>query len=226
MILFLKHVKTEGPGTILDFVIGEKYPFKILELWQGDLLPNKFNNISAVVSLGGPMNVYEGNKYRFLLEEDTFIKEVINRGIPFLGVCLGSQLLAKAANSKIYKGPEEEIGWFKVKLTSNGERDPIFKDVLTPLDVFQWHGDTFDIPKNGILLACGNPVINQAFRVGKCAYGFQFHVEIDEGVLKRWFKRNVLLKEYLAYQRIIKENYNKMARKIYENFFGLKYGGQ
>src|SRR6185436_14634873 len=116
-------------------------------------LPDDFSNIEAVVSLGGPMNVYEEDKFPFLKEEDRFLKKAIKEEVPLLGICLGSQLMAKACGVKVFKSPVKEVGWFKVQLKEAGQKDPLFKSVTPEFDVFHWHEDMFEIPKDGMFLA-------------------------------------------------------------------------
>lgn len=218
-ILIIKHVENEGPVTIGEYLKKNKIESETVELWRGEELPSDLSGISSVVCLGGPMNVYEEEKHPFLKKEDAFIKEVLKKDIPYFGVCLGAQLLAKAAGAKVYKAAEEEIGWSKIKLTDEGRKDKIFSGLDTDvLDVFQWHGDTFDIPKDGILLAEGDKVKNQAFRIGN-AYGFQFHVEIDEEKLAEWFAGDPRKDGFVEYLKKIKISYLQIAKKIYKNIF-------
>jgi len=217
--LIIKHVENEGPVTIGEYLKKNKIESKTVELWRGDKLPDDLTGISSVVCLGGPMNVYEEEKHPFLKKEDAFIKEMLKKYIPYFGVCLDAQLLAKAAGAKVYKAAEEEIGWFKIKLTDEGRKDNIFSGLDTEvLDVFQWHGDTFDVPKDGVLLAEGDKVKNQAFRIGN-AYGFQFHVEVDEEKLAEWFADDPRKEGFVAYHKSINTVYSKNAEKIYMNFF-------
>lgn len=224
MILIIKHIASEGPGTILDFIINNKLDYKILELNKGDALPKNLDGISHVAVMGGPMNVYEEDKYHFLRDENKLIKLVIEKEIPYLGVCLGAQLLAKACGAKAYKALVEEIGWSEVEISIDGKTDRLFENIAKKIKIFQWHGDTFDIPKNGILLAYGAQVVNQAFRVGKCAYGFQFHIEINFEILKEWFVNDLKLQnKFVGYYQTIKDNYDAIASEIYGNFFLKMY---
>lgn len=214
--LIIKHIENEGPVTIGEYLKKIKTETQTIELWRGEELPTDLSDISSVVCLGGPMNVYEEEKYPFLKKENAFIKEVLKKSIPFFGVCLGAQLLAKAAGAKVYKAAEEEIGWSKIKLTQEGKKDKIFSGLDTDtLDVFQWHGDTFDIPKDGVLLAEGDKVKNQAFRIGS-AYGFQFHIEVDEEKLAEWFEKDPRKEEFVGYLRSINMEYSRNAEKMFE----------
>jgi len=218
-ILIIKHVENEGPVTIGEYLKKNKIDSEPVELWRGDEFPDDLTGISSVVCLGGPMNVYDEDKHPFLKKEDVFIKETMKKGIPFFGVCLGAQLLAKAAGAKVYKAAEEEIGWSKIKLTDEGRKDKIFSGLDTDvLDVFQWHGDTFDIPKGGVLLAEGDKVKNQAFRIGS-AYGFQFHIEVDEEKLAEWFGGDPRKEGFVDYLRNIKADYSRNAERMYEGLF-------
>lgn len=186
-VLIIKHVEIEGPGLIEDCLNEEKILYQILNLEREPHLP-KPDECTGVVILGGPMNVYEEDRYPFLREEDLFIKEVIQRGKATLGVCLGAQLIAKALGAKVTKAPVKEIGWFDVSLTEAGSRDPLFSSLPKTFSVFQWHGDTFDLPSAGKLMATSNLIPHQAFRYGENVYGLQFHLEVTEEMIREWMK--------------------------------------
>jgi len=186
VILILKHAAIEGAGSIGDYFDGKYYEVKTLEMWKGDILPGSIDHIEAVICMGGPMNVYQESEFPFLKHEDAFIREIVKRGVPFLGVCLGAQLLAKACGSLVYRAPVGEMGWSEVRLTPAGSADPMFKNLPQVLSVFQWHEDTFDIPDAGTLLATSRSCANQAFCIGKRAYGFQFHVEVSPDIVSSW----------------------------------------
>jgi len=134
------------------------------------------------------MNVYEEDRYPFLREEDLFIKEAIQRGKAILGICLGAQLIAKALGAKVFKAPVKEIGWYDVSLTKIGSQDPLFSCLPKTFPVFQWHEDTFEIPKSGKLIATSSPVSHQAFRYGEKVYGLQFHLEVTEEMIQEWIE--------------------------------------
>ncbi|MBU0629366.1 MAG: type 1 glutamine amidotransferase [Candidatus Margulisbacteria bacterium] len=216
-VYFIKHDPTEGPGTIEGFLVKAGIPFQTIEVWRGERFPEKLTGRDAVVSLGGPMNVYENDLYPFLAEEDRFIKKLLSDRIPFLGICLGAQLLAKAAGAKVYRAAKEEFGWGPVALTETGKKDRFFTGNSHQLEVFQWHSDTFDLPASGRLLAAGTDVLCQAFGIGEKAYGLQFHVEVNESIIAAWFKTKA--SPSLARYREIKDKYQTEAERIYRNYF-------
>lgn len=228
-IIIIKHIELEGPGTLGEFLGNSPWDMRIIDLSRGSQLPENLKGLAGVVCLGGPMNVYEEESYSFLKEEDRFIKEVLKRRIPFLGICLGSQLLAKAAAARITRAPLKEIGYFDVALTDEAKKDRLFAGLADKINVFQWHGDTFGIPDNGALLAEGVSCKNQALRVGKNAYGLQFHVEVTPRMIHSWARR--YQKEEGLSARVIKgmcaqaqekrKDYEEQANLFYENFAGI-----
>ena len=186
MVLIIKHVAIEGPGTLGEFFEDVHKKIKTIELWNGEKLPGSLADVEAAMVLGGPMNVYEEDKFPFLKEEDIFLKNALRQDIPVLGICLGAQLLAKAAGAWVTKAEQKEIGWYDINLTENGIDDQLFGGVDRQLRVFQWHGDTFEIPKDAKLLASSPICRNQAFGIGRYSYGLQFHIEVTEAMIKRW----------------------------------------
>jgi GMP synthase (glutamine-hydrolysing) len=186
-VLIIKHVDIEGPGLIEYCLRKEKLSYWTINLEKGNPLP-KLDPLSLIILLGGPMNVYEENRYPFLKYEDLFIKEAIQRGKFVLGICLGAQLIAKALGAKVFKAPAKEVGWFDVSLTEIGLQDPLFSNLPKTFPVFQWHEDTFDIPKSAKLIATSSSVPHQAFRYGDNAYGLQFHLEVTEEMIQEWMK--------------------------------------
>ncbi len=187
-ILIVKHVEHEGPGLIGDALRSDEWEFETIELERGEALPEDLRRIAAVILLGGPMNVYEVERFPFLNEEEKLIRKALVEEVPFLGICLGAQLLAKTCGVKIYKAPEKEIGWYRIKTTKGGKGDMIFRHLPDRMAVFQWHEDTFEIPDCGTLLATGEHCKNQAFKVGSNAYGLQFHVEATPDMVRRWME--------------------------------------
>jgi GMP synthase-like glutamine amidotransferase len=228
--LIIKHVDIEGPGLIEYYLRQEKIPYQLLNLNSDIRLP-KPDDFTHLVILGGPMNVYEEDCYPFLKDEDLFIKEAIQRGKSILGICLGAQLMAKALGAKVFKGPVKEVGWFDVSLTRIGSRDPLFSNLPRTFPVFQWHEDTFEIPKAGKLIATSSPISHQAFRYGENAYGLQFHLEVTEEMITEWVETYgeefkdprvpcPFSKAGLMTETEIKiETYIRRGMKFLENFF-------
>jgi GMP synthase-like glutamine amidotransferase len=186
-VLIIKHIEVEGPGSIEYCLRQEKISYQILNLKPGIPLP-RLDDLTHIVLLGGPMNVYEEDRYPFLREEDLFIKEAIQRGKSILGICLGAQLIAKALGANVFKAPVKEIGWYDVSLTRIGSIDPLFSKLPKTFSVFQWHEDTFEIPHSAILIATSSLIPYQAFRYGDNAYGLQFHLEVTQEMIRRWME--------------------------------------
>jgi GMP synthase-like glutamine amidotransferase len=186
-VLIIKHVDIEGPGLIEYYLKQIKASYQILCLKAGVRLP-KIDDFTHIVILGGSMNVYEENQYPFLREEDLFIKEAIQRGKFILGICLGAQLIAKALGAKVFRSPAKEIGWYDVSLTRIGSLDPLFSGLPNTFPVFQWHEDTFEIPKAAKLIVTSTSLPNQGFRYGDKTYGLQFHLEMTEEMTREWMK--------------------------------------
>lgn len=228
-VLIIKHIEIEGPGLIESFLKKEKIPFRILNLDTEPHLPN-LDHLSHIVILGGPMNVYEEDKYPFLREEDLFIKEAVQRGKSLLGICLGAQLIAKALGARVFKAPVKEIGWYDVTLTRIGFHDLLFSHLPKTFPVFQWHGDTFEIPKGAKLIATSSSVPHQAFRYGESVYGLQFHLEVIEEMIREWItlydddfeetKPPLLSKLKILKDTELKiEPYKKRGERFLKNFF-------
>jgi len=230
MILIVKHIDIEGPGTLGDFLKAQGEDFCIVELGAGEPLPADPSIFKGIVVLGGPMNVDEEHLYPFLKPENEFIQKVLKAGIPYLGICLGSQLLAKAAGARVVKSPVKEIGWYQVQLTAEGKKDPLFNGFREKDPIYHWHGDMFQIPANGQLLARAEGCPHQALKVGKNAYGLQFHVEVTDKSIKewcdeycandlggRWEHAKTMMDDYWKYKKI----FDAQANLLYQNFLSI-----
>ncbi len=229
-VLIIKHVDTEGPGLMEYCLKQEKIPYQILNLSKSVRFP-KVDGFTHIVILGGPMNVYEEDLYPFLKKEDLYIKEAMQKGKSVLGICLGAQLIAKALGSRVFKAPLKEIGWYDVSLTTAGSHDPVFFNLPKIFPVFQWHEDTFEIPKSGKLIATSDFVPHQAFRYGEKVYGLQFHLEVTEEMIKEWLKtyeeefqgsQPPLFSKFriLIDTEINIEAYTRRGMKFLKDFFG------
>ena len=226
-VLIIKNIGTEGPGTIEDFLTREDIAFTIVDLSAGEVPPH-LENFDTLLIMGGPMAVYEMDKYPHLMIGSRLIREAMNRDMKILGVCLGAQMVAYCLGSGVYPGPGEETGWFSIELTGEGLKDPLMRklamhprvgDFWRKFKVFHWHGDTFDLPLSSVLLAGSERYKNQAFRYGDKVYGFQFHIEVTKDMTLEWFEdrpeRDSLMKE----TEKIYEEYAGRAMNFYKAFF-------
>ncbi len=189
-VLVIQHVECEGLGTIEAPLRRAGFEPEFIKVFSGRALPRTAQGYSAVMALGGPMGVYEEDIHPFIGAELKLIESVLRSGLPFLGVCLGSQMLARAAGARVYKGKGKEIGWYRVRLTSDGLADRLFLGFPDEFTVFQWHGDTFDVPPGAVNLASSEMFPNQLIRVGRNAYGVQFHLEVTGEMIKEWIEVN------------------------------------
>jgi GMP synthase (glutamine-hydrolysing) len=182
-ILSVQNIAYETLGTLEQMFKDDG--FKIVKIdARIDPVPVSVMDYDAVVILGGPVAVYDNLPY--LKREQELIRDAIKNNTPVLGVCLGSQVLAQAAGGRVYKGKRKEIGWRDVYLTLASSND-IFKGVTDKrMRVFQWHGDTYDLPTNAKMLAYSD-LYPQAFRIGS-AVGIQFHLEVDRRLIESWIR--------------------------------------
>lgn len=185
-VLFIKNITLEGPGTMGPFLRERNIPFVIHDLFAGDGLPDSPDAFGAIVVLGGPMSIYEEEKYPFLAEEKSFLRRCAELNQPMLGICLGAQLLADILGAKVAKNEVSEIGWMDVELTSDGEISPLFSGFPKSFPVFQWHGDTFTMPSKAYWLARSLLCFHQAFSVEETIFGLQFHIEVDAETAVQW----------------------------------------
>jgi GMP synthase (glutamine-hydrolysing) len=184
-ILILRHVPREPAGTLETILTDAGLVYQYVDLFEE--VPRDLPLIHSVglVVLGGPMNVDDVEQYPFLAREVGWIQAAMDQHLPVLGVCLGAQLLAKALGSRVYPNAQKEIGWHPIELTPRAVEDPLFSadGVQT---VFQWHGDTFDLPQGAVHLARSPLCANQAFRFGSRAWGLQFHIEMTAAMVEDW----------------------------------------
>ena len=136
--------------------------------------------------MGGPMNADETDRFPFLADEVRWLRQAVDTGLPVLGVCLGAQLLAKALGARVYANRVKEIGWYATELLPAAADDRLFCDIASPVTVFHWHGDTFDLPHGAVQLARSAQCENQAFRFGPSAYALQFHLEMTAAMIDEW----------------------------------------
>lgn len=185
-VLVVQNVEIEGPGLLGELLEGVGHTVDLRCAEAGDRLPDGMRGFGGLVVLGGPMNVYEEDAYPHLRQVGVLLDEALAGELPVVGLCLGAQLMAKARGAVVRRNPVKEIGVYHVELTADGAADPVFAGLEPRVPVFQWHGDTFDLPDGARLLATGRECRHQAFRYGRRAYGFQFHWEVDGVMVGAW----------------------------------------
>ncbi len=226
-VLILKNISSEGPGTIEDFLRENGIPYTTV-----DLATEKFPSddmSDTLVIMGGPMSVNESDIYPYIEKEVELVRDFIRKDKKVFGVCLGAQIIARALGSRVYRGVEKEIGWLDIELQEEGLRDPLMMkmavhpkagDFWKKFKVFHWHGETFDLPSGAMRLARSALYPNQAFRYGKNAYAFQFHIEVGKEMVYEWLKdepvdMNRLVQDTEQYY----EDYHQRALNFYKAFF-------
>jgi GMP synthase (glutamine-hydrolysing) len=153
--------------------------------YRGDRLP-ELRDLSALIVLGGAMGANDVQRHSFLSGLKTFIGQVVAAGIPYLGICLGGQLLAAALGGLVASGRWGELGTRQVTLNREGTKDRLFRGIPEKFGSFQWHHDSFDLPPGAVLLASSEACRHQAFRCGESAWGLQFHPEVTEQIIRDW----------------------------------------
>lgn len=185
--LVVQNVEIEGPGFLRGEMerAGWSLDIRVMDR-PGEDLPGALSGYNALIILGGPMNVYEEESYPYLRDVDLLIKEAVKKGLPVLGICLGGQLIAKSLGAPVTRNPVREIGWYKLRLTPEGLRSPLFTGLPEEFPVFQWHGDTFTLPDGATHLATTTGCANQAFSYGGNVFALQFHLEVTSEIINTW----------------------------------------
>jgi len=219
-ILVLVHVASEGPGTVRTFLESAGAELRIAHLYSGYKLPSEPVGLDAIVTMGGPMNVYDEDEYSFLRSETILLRNAIDGNLPVLGICLGAQMIAKTRGARVTKSPAKEVGWGKVTLTDSARGDSLFKGLPDVMDVLQWHEDMFEIPDGATLLASSGDCPHQAFRY-RNALGLQFHLEVTEGMLSEWFAESPDSGEIVTRYRDLEPQLKRNSETLYKNFLDL-----
>jgi len=182
--LVLQHLDIEPPALIGEVLEHAGHRLTTVHLDQGEQLPSTYHDIDGILIMGGPQSANDASDY--IKAELTWIEGAIKQGIPMLGLCLGAQLMAKAAGAEVFPSPVRELGWFPIYHTIETESDPLFGQMPDGLAVFQWHGESFSLTDHMTPVAMHPDVPAQAFRLGKAQYGMQFHIEVSEGIVESW----------------------------------------
>jgi GMP synthase-like glutamine amidotransferase len=220
-ILSIQNIACETLGTLTDLFQLDGYEIENIKA-ATNRVPNTAGKYAAIIILGGPMAVYDDISY--LEKEKQLITHAIRTNVPVLGICLGSQLIAEAAGGRVYPGPKKEIGWYNVTITPNGHKD-LFKGMKTKtMRVFQWHGDTYDLPSGASIMASSR-LYPQAFRIGN-AIGIQFHLEVNSKMIRKWIEEyhQEIKNEHIKLEDIMPSKRNEIetlfhnCKVFYSNF--------
>jgi len=183
-IYVLQHHPVENLGNIADALEGAALAWQYVRVNEGQPVPADMKGAGGLIVLGGPMGVYQTERYPWLRDEMRLIEAAMAQNLPVLGVCLGAQILAAALGAKVERNPNgKEIGWHEIRLSDSAKDDRLLRGTPSAMTPFHWHGDIFELPPGAVSLASSEKTPCQAFRHGDKAYGFQFHFEVTrEGV--------------------------------------------
>lgn len=206
-VTLLQHIHCETPGIISECLKSEGVETRRIRTFERDPIPSCMDAQAGLIVMGGPMSVYDHERYPFLLQEQRLIEAALKDNKPVLGVCLGSQLLAATLGADVKSGARKEIGWHAITLARDAASDALWKDLPSQFTAYHWHGDVFELPYEAVSLASSEMTACQGFRYGKNAYGFLFHMEITEQIIHNMVKvfSGELEEENIAAQSIIEK---------------------
>ncbi len=230
-VLALQHYWDDPPGYLGEIMDEHGIPYDVVKVEEAPI-PDP-TNYAAVFTLGGPQSANAHDKHPYMVQEKEFLRHLVEQDIPYLGICLGGQLLASALHAPVTRHHTYEIGFYEVQLTDEGRADPLFQGLPGYQQVIHWHEDVFDMPRGAVQLATTDSTPNQAFRVGRRAYGLQYHIEVTPDMFDIWFG-------YPDYKKLIREVsrpdtldtierdrparypiYRKHTRTLFENFLKI-----
>jgi GMP synthase (glutamine-hydrolysing) len=219
-VLAIIHGDRARSGVFGDVTRERGHTVEEWSLAWGTPPPRPIDAYGAVFVFGGAMHADQDDHHPWLLEENFFLERLLDLHIPVFGICLGSQLLAKAAHAYVRPATELEIGWPMVELTEAGRDDPVLGRLPDRFEAFSWHYYEHGVPAGGVELAL-NEVCTQAFRLGDSAWGVQFHPEVTLGQLEGWFAEEEVLPGRAALidetrERI--ETWNALGRELCTGF--------
>ena len=195
-ILVLRHEPHIGLG-FGEIVFDELgLDWRYVDLFESVPESLDWENISGLIVLGGSMHVDQMDRYPMLAQDLVWTREALERSVPYFGICLGGQLLAYHLGAKMTPATRREVGWFQVELSESSADDPLFASAPSQMSngpyvetIFEFHSREFTLPEGAVLLATGAGTRNQAFRFGDNAWGLQFHPEMTESMIDKWFSR-------------------------------------
>jgi GMP synthase (glutamine-hydrolysing) len=186
-LILIGHAEWENFGVAPAALHDAGVPFVEHLAHTGADLPD-LTEISGIVLYGGEMNVDMSDRYPFLSDERIYVRKAIDAGVPYLGICLGAQMLARALDHPVHPAGVREFGFNALRPTALAAGDELLSVFEDGDMVFHWHEDTFRLPEGATLLGTGDEVPLQAFRYGSSAWGMQFHFEVDRGEVELWLE--------------------------------------
>ena len=183
-VLAFRHVPFEGVGHIGPVLEARGIGCHYADLYRAGAPDPDIAAYAGLIFLGGPMSANDPLPY--LDRERALIARAVDRGQPLLGICLGSQLIARSLGANVGRNSEKEIGWFDLQFTEAAADDALFGGIRGPETVFHWHSDTWELPPGAQRLAWSQACRNQAFRAGRNIYGMQFHLEVTAAMIADW----------------------------------------
>lgn len=185
-VLVVQNFENTGPGQVGAALAEARAEVDLIKPYLGDPLPESADGHDALVVLGGAQSALDDDDYPYMPSLRTLMRDFGDGGRSVLGICLGSQLLARAYGATNLIGTAPEFGWHAIARTPEGAADPVLAAVPDAFTSFQWHDDTFTLPPGAVRLATNPAAENQAFRIGRAAYGIQFHFEADRPLVSLW----------------------------------------
>ena len=222
---WLQHANFEDLGCIAPWLAADGHSVSGTRLYAGETPPDSAA-FDALIVMGGPMNIYEYDRYPWLRSEKRLIRAAVDAGKRVLGVCLGAQLLADVLGGPVTRNADSEIGWFPLSLTAAGRESALFADLPQSFTGFHWHGDTYALPPGAVCLATSEACAQQAFALGRQVLGLQFHLEVTRANAEEWFRherpqpaRYVQTPEHILAQQDSFEENNRWMRAVLGCFF-------
>ena len=212
-ILILQHIPIETPGYLLDLMKEDNFNLTTIELDQGEKIPENLSCYNAMFCMGGPMDTWMEEEYPWLIDEKNKIKEyVLNLKKPYLGFCLGCQLLGEVLGGKVVKSNPPEIGILDIKMAKDRNNDKLFSEYPEEITALQWHSyEVIELEKNNdVKILASSPTTKyQIFKYMDHAYGIQFHIEIKADTVSQWS----CVPEY---EKALEDSLGKGALKIFD----------
>lgn len=230
-VLALQHIWDDPTGYIGEILEEHDIACTIVQV-DTEPLPDP-KPYDALIVFGGVQHANDDDKYPYFIPEKALLSKAIEHEMPFLGICLGGQLLAHVLGGKVRRHSFTEIGFFDIPFTPEGQKDPLYQGLPGYQKVFHWHEDVFDVPSNATLLASTEVTPNQAFRYRKHIYGLQYHIELTHAMLDIWLHDPAIKQELVntvgneVYSAIAEEQekqfpvYQQHSRIMFENFLRI-----